>query len=148
MKYISLNHNSQSVNFKTAVINGLAPDRGLYFPEKIINLSKKIIDNIKRIDDYELCYEVIKEYVGNDFLKDELVERPLQDIKKGLSNLFDLSVLFKVNTEDSPEEQAKKKSLHQRFQKLTEEQQQVAQKQYQEEMQQKKLELTIRQQKK
>ena len=74
MKYISLNNNSQSVNFKTAVINGLAPDKGLYFPEKIINISKKIIDNIKRIDDYELCYEVIKEYVGNDFLKDELVE--------------------------------------------------------------------------
>jgi hypothetical protein len=81
-------------------------------------------------------------------LKDELVKRPLQDIKKGLSNLFDLSVLFKVNTDDSPEEQAKKKSLHQRFQKLTEEQQQVAQKQYQEEMQQKKLEQEEEEQKK
>ena len=41
MKYISLNHNSQSVNFKTAVINGLAPDKGLYFPEKIINILNK-----------------------------------------------------------------------------------------------------------
>ena len=55
MKYISLNHNSQPVNFKTALINGLAPDKGLYFPEKIITLPKKIIDNIKTIDDTELC---------------------------------------------------------------------------------------------
>ena len=74
MKYISLNHNSTPVNFKTAVINGLAPDKGLYFPEKIIDLPKKLIDNIKTIDDHELCYEVIKEYVGNDFSKDELIQ--------------------------------------------------------------------------
>ena len=74
MKYISLNHNSQPVNFKTAVINGLAPDKGLYFPEKIINLPKKIIDNLKTINDHELCYEVIKEYIGNDFSKDELIK--------------------------------------------------------------------------
>ena len=74
MKYISLNHNSTPVNFKTAVINGLAPDKGLYFPEKIIDLPKKLIDNIKTIDDHELCYEVIKKYVGNDFSKDELIQ--------------------------------------------------------------------------
>ncbi|MCH2480119.1 MAG: threonine synthase [Flavobacteriales bacterium] len=74
MKYISLNHNSQPVNFKTALINGLAPDKGLYFPEKIINLPKKIIDNIKTIDDTELCYEVIKDYIGNDFTEDELIK--------------------------------------------------------------------------
>ena len=74
MKYISLNHNSQPVNFKTALINGLAPDKGLYFPEKIITLPKKIIDNIKTIDDTELCYEVIKDYIGNDFTEDELIK--------------------------------------------------------------------------
>ncbi len=73
-------------------------------------------------------------------LKDELVKRPLKDIKKGLASIFDVKALLGVNTEDTPEEQAKKKSLHQRFQKLTEEQQQVAQKKYQEEMQKKKLE--------
>ena len=74
MKYISLNNNSQPVNFKTALINGLAPDKGLYFPERIINLPKKIIDNIKTIDDTELCYEVIKDYIGNDFTEDELIK--------------------------------------------------------------------------
>mgnify|MGYP001073505981 FL=1 len=73
MKYISLNHNSQPVNFKTAVINGLAPDKGLYFPENIVSLPKKITDNIKTIDDHELCYEVIKDYIGKDFSRDELI---------------------------------------------------------------------------
>ena len=96
MKYISLNHNSQPVNFQTALINGLAPDKGLYFPEKIINLPKKIIDNIKTIDDTELCYEVIKDYIGNDFTEDELIKIiqktidfkiPLKKVKNSIFSL-------------------------------------------------------------
>ena len=74
MRYISLNHNSQPVDFKTAVMNGLAPDKGLYFPEEVISLPKKITDNIKSIDDHELCYEVIKGYIGEDFSKDQLIQ--------------------------------------------------------------------------
>ena len=74
MRYISLNHNSQPVDFKTAVMNGLAPDKGLYFPEEVVSLPKKITDNIKSIDDHELCYEVIKGYIGEDFSKDELIQ--------------------------------------------------------------------------
>ena len=31
MNYISLNNNSKKVNFENALINGLAPDKGLYF---------------------------------------------------------------------------------------------------------------------
>jgi len=38
MKYHSLNHNSNNVTFLDAVRKGLAPDRGLYFPEKIPKL--------------------------------------------------------------------------------------------------------------
>ena len=39
MIYASLNNNSPSVTFKDAVIRGLAPDKGLYFPKKIPKLS-------------------------------------------------------------------------------------------------------------
>lgn len=81
-------------------------------------------------------------------LGEELVKRPLADIKKGLTSIFDLNALFGVNPGDTPEEQAKKKSMHQRFGKLTEEQQQVAQKKYQEEMQKKKMEEEEEEQKK
>jgi len=81
-------------------------------------------------------------------IKDELVKRPLKDIEKGLASFFDLNALFNVDVKDTPEEQAKKKILHQRFQKLTEEQKTVAQKKYQEEMQKKKFEQEEEQQKK
>ncbi len=91
MRYISLNHNSQPVDFKTAVMNGLAPDKGLYFPEELISLPKKITDNIKSIDDHELCYEVIKGYIGEDFSKDELIQiiKKTIDFKIPLSKIGD-----------------------------------------------------------
>jgi threonine synthase len=38
MKYYSLNHNSPNVSFEQAVIQGLAPDKGLYFPESMTPL--------------------------------------------------------------------------------------------------------------
>ncbi|WP_370694187.1 hypothetical protein, partial [Oceanobacter sp. 2_MG-2023] len=35
MKYFSLNENAPNVSFRDAVVNGIAPDRCLYFPESI-----------------------------------------------------------------------------------------------------------------
>ena len=74
MKYSSLNHNSSPTSFMKAVINGLAPDRGLYFPQEKVILSKEFIDSIKNIDDVEICYEVINKYVGNEIPKQKLIE--------------------------------------------------------------------------
>jgi len=43
MKYYSLNHNAPKVTFEEAVIQGLASDKGLYFPEKITPLDKTFL---------------------------------------------------------------------------------------------------------
>ena len=74
MKYISLNHNSGPTSFKKAVINGLAPDKGLYFPQEEVKLSKGFIESIKNIDDTEICYEIIKEFIGDEIPKNKLIE--------------------------------------------------------------------------
>ena len=47
MKYVSLNHNSSPTSFMKAVINGLAPDKGLYYPQDNVTLSKEFIESIK-----------------------------------------------------------------------------------------------------
>ena len=57
-----------------AVINGLAPDKGLYYPEEIVTLSKEFIESIKNIDDVEICYEVINKYVGDEIPKSKLID--------------------------------------------------------------------------
>ena len=57
-----------------AVINGLAPDKGLYFPQERVILSKDFIESIKNIDDVEICYEVMNKYVGDEIPKQKLIE--------------------------------------------------------------------------
>ncbi|MGG6231203.1 threonine synthase [Tenacibaculum sp. SDUM215027] len=72
MNYYSLNHTSPNVTFKEAVVNGLAPDRGLYFPENITPLPKKFIDNIGEYSNEEIAYAAIQQFVGDEIPKDVL----------------------------------------------------------------------------
>jgi threonine synthase len=66
MNYYSLNNNAPNVSFKDAVIRGLAPDRGLYFPEKIPPLPKEFIDNIEAFSNEEIALKVIQPFIGNE----------------------------------------------------------------------------------
>jgi threonine synthase len=74
LKYISLNHNSAPTSFKKAVINGLAPDKGLYFPEKNVKLPVSFVESLKSLNDVEICYEVIRSYIGDEIPKNKLLE--------------------------------------------------------------------------
>ncbi len=64
MNYYSLNHNSPKVNFAEAALRGQAPDKGLYFPESIPQLSKDLIANIRNYSKEEIGFIVMKPYVG------------------------------------------------------------------------------------
>lgn len=81
MNYYSLNspHGKKEAktSFKEAVVRGLAPDRGLYFPESITPLDKDFIENIEKYSNEEIAYEAIKQFVG-----DEIPEAELKQIIK------------------------------------------------------------------
>ena len=96
MNYISLNHNSQKVNFENALINGLAPDKGLYYPESIPKLSENFFNKIKDLNNIEIAYSVIKPFIGNCIDKENLnkiiadtlnFEFPLKEIEKNIASL-------------------------------------------------------------
>ena len=63
MNYYSLNKKAPNTTFKNAVVKGLAPDKGLYFPESITPLSKDFFDNIEQLTNAEIAYETIKQFV-------------------------------------------------------------------------------------
>ena len=65
MQYYSTNKQSAVADFKEATIKGLAPDNGLYYPEKIPELSKDFISNIASLSKEEIAFTVIQPYVGN-----------------------------------------------------------------------------------
>ena len=77
MDYYSLHHKSPKTSFKNAVMQGLAKDRGIYFPENITPLSKDFIANITEYTNHEIAYEAIKQFVG-----DEIPTKKLKEIIK------------------------------------------------------------------
>ncbi len=75
MNYYSLNNKNHKVTFQQAVINGLAPDKGLYFPESITPLPDLFFQEIERYSNSAIAFEAIKQFVG-----DEIPEEVLKQI--------------------------------------------------------------------
>lgn len=75
MIYYSLNNPENKATFRDAVINGIAPDKGLYFPSTITPLPYSFFDKIEHLSTIEIAYEAIKQFVG-----EEIPENPLKSI--------------------------------------------------------------------
>ena len=72
MNYYSLNHKAPNTSFKNAVIKGLAPDKGLYFPQSITPLPQLFWDTIDRLSYSEIAFEAIKQFVSPEIPEDIL----------------------------------------------------------------------------
>jgi threonine synthase len=72
MKYYSTNKESPMASFKEATIKGQAPDKGLYFPETIPQIDKGLIDDIEKVSNEEIAFQVITPYVANEINEDDL----------------------------------------------------------------------------
>jgi len=79
MKYFSLNHNAPEVSFQEAVVRGLAPDKGLYFPKSINQLPESFFENIETLDNVSIAYEAIKQFVGDEIPQSDL-KNILEDV--------------------------------------------------------------------
>lgn len=74
MKYYSTNKQAPLVDFREATIAGLAPDKGLYFPHYIPQLSDSFLSEIEHLADSDIGYAVMQPYVGNTIPDDKLRE--------------------------------------------------------------------------
>ena len=96
MNYFSLNNNAPIATFETAVRKGLAPDKGLYFPEHIEPLEASFLDSIENYSDAEIAFQSIKQFICPEIpeydLKQIISETlsfdfPVLDIEEGISTL-------------------------------------------------------------
>jgi len=74
MKYYSTNRQSPLVDFKEATIRGQATDKGLYFPEKIPQVEKEVIDRIEDLSNEEIAFNVIRPYTGETITEEKLLK--------------------------------------------------------------------------
>lgn len=66
MNYFSTNNPNIKTSFNDAVIQGLAPDKGLYFPKEIPQLPQHFFDNIEQLSDSEIAFTVLQPFIGNE----------------------------------------------------------------------------------
>ncbi|WP_209331573.1 threonine synthase [Lunatimonas salinarum] len=81
MKYFSTNDRTHTVSLQEAVIQGLAPDQGLYMPESIPVLSPSLIQRMREMSFREIGYEVIAALFSEDLSVEQirdLVDHTLQ----------------------------------------------------------------------
>ncbi len=77
MKYYSLNRKAPEATFKEAVISGIAPDKGLYFPLNRKPLDKGFFDQIEQLSNEEIGFRLIQQFVDG-----EIPDQGLKEIIK------------------------------------------------------------------
>ena len=86
MNYYSLNNNTALTSFETAVIKGLAPDRGLYFPETITALDPAFFESIESLTNQEIAYEAIKQFI-NPEIPETVLKKIIADTLQWLPSI-------------------------------------------------------------
>lgn len=96
MKYYSTNHEAPLASLEQAVVKGLAPDRGLYMPERIVHLPASFFEGIQDLSFKEISCRVAEAYFGEDIPVDTLhqivcdtlsFETPLVTVSQGIDSL-------------------------------------------------------------
>lgn len=74
MNFYSLHNKAPDASFKEAVINGIAPDKGLYFPQQILPLPYSFFEQIQNLTDHEIAFKAIHQFVRED-IPDSILEK-------------------------------------------------------------------------
>ncbi len=96
MNYYSLNKKAPNTTFEDAVVRGLAPDKGLYFPKSITPLDPSFFETIEDKSNTEIAFEAIKQFIAPEIPEDVLktiieetlnFDFPVVEINENISTL-------------------------------------------------------------
>lgn len=96
MNYYSTNNKNLKVSLRDAVIQGLAPDNGLYLPESIPTLPSSFFETLHKLSFQEIGFQVAKNLIGDDIPTSELkrivdhtiqFDAPLVEIEENVFSL-------------------------------------------------------------
>ena len=91
MKYYSLNKTAPVVDFKEATIRGLAPDKGLYFPEEIPKHDQSFFNEIEKYSNEEIAFQIIQPFISDVI--------PENDLRKIVSETINFEIPLKAVNE-------------------------------------------------
>ncbi len=99
IKFYSTNQKADPVNFSEALLKGIAPDRGLYFPKEIPKLSQDEILAFSKMEYYEIAFEVIKKFLVGQIPDSELyaIVKDAYDFDVPLEHVYDKKYVMRLD---------------------------------------------------
>ena len=98
MEYISTRNSKKTFSFTDVFLKGLAPDGGLFVPQKIPKYSSQELMNLKNLSYNELAENVILKFCGDTFSGEEIKEIVHNSYKNfRVENVVKIKKLEKIN---------------------------------------------------
>jgi threonine synthase len=97
--FYSTNHLADKVTFREALLKGLAPDKGLYMPERIPQVSQKEIDHFTDKEYYQIAFEVSRKFLAGEISDEELmaIVKDAYDYPIPLEPVYDRKYILRLD---------------------------------------------------
>ena len=97
--YFSTNQKAEPACFSEALLKGIAPDRGLYFPKKFPQLSKEEIASFADKEYFEIAYEVIRRFMVGQIPDEELIDlvKDAYDFDVPLEHVYEKKYVMRLD---------------------------------------------------
>jgi len=74
MKYYSTNNKNEKVSFRSAILKGLADDKGLFMPERIPGLDSNFLKSLEKFNFQEIALKIAEVFVEDEISSGKLEE--------------------------------------------------------------------------
>ena len=97
--YSSTSLKAPKVSFQEALLKGLAPDGGLYMPERIPQISPEEIASFNKLDYHEIAYKVLSKFLHDAVPSDKLAEmtKAAYNFDVPLENVYDGKFIMRLD---------------------------------------------------
>ena len=99
LSYYSTNRNSPEVSFPEALLKGQAPDRGLYMPSQIPQITQEEIESFTHLPYDEIAYRVTRKFLGGEIPDEELkrITKESYDFPVPLEPVFERTYIMRLD---------------------------------------------------
>ena len=99
IKYHSTNLRAAKVTFREALLKGLAPDGGLYMPDRIPQISREEFQTFRNLEYHQIAYEVVRKFLSPEIPDAELlrIAREAYDFQVPLENVYERKYMMRLD---------------------------------------------------
>lgn len=98
MKYTSTRNGALSASFEEALVNGYAPDGGLYVPEKVPTVTPDILKQWSTLTYPQLAFEILRLFISQKEVSDTVLRNVCDSSYRGFEDADNAVPMVKVGS--------------------------------------------------